>query len=591
MNRKLKTLVLVAMSVIAVCLAVYLFTSGTALTLAGLGINTIRSSNNPVGTYQAEVRLVGSVDEFVDEEPGVGPDDEWGSYNKTLTSERFSGLSEINRNTVADLKVRCEYDTGQITSFQTGLLMIHGRIIGTTEQDIFALDPNTCEEIWRTSDLGRPSKLLNYSVNRGAAYMDGRLFRGSQMGLVLAYDFETGERLWSTEIADINKGETVPAAPIAWNGLVFIGNAGGDNKGVKGRMYAIEAETGNIVWESYLVPREEGDLARGPVSDMPKFTASTWENLGQEDLPVTGGATWTSYSIDPATGILYVPGGNPAPSYAAAVRGGDNLFSGSLVMLEAMTGNYIEHYEIVPNDYHDWDVSNPPTIFTSRGGAKMVAIAPKDGHMYGFKQDSGELLYRTPVTRVENVDEPFSTEHFVHFCPGGVGGAEWNGAAFNPETNLLVVGEVDWCTKIKLESEEWIKEAPLFQPWTGNDYLNPLDEYGQQDPKSEWGGWIYAVDADTGIWQWRGRTNYPLLGGVTPTAGGLTLFGDAGGNFYAVDSRSGEKLWGQKIGGAIGGGVITYDSGLGQRIAVATGMTSIVWPVEQTTAKVVVLSL
>ena len=91
---------------------------------------------------------------------------------------------------------------------------------------------------------------------------------------------------------------------------------------------------------------------------------------------------------------------------------------------------------------------------------------------------------------------------------------------------------------------------------------------------ADWAGWVYAADADTGVWKWRLKSNYPIVGGMTPTAGGLVFFGDVGGNFYALDAATGEKLWGQKIGGAIGGGVIAYKAGGGEKIAVTTGFTA-----------------
>src|SRR5215472_2786639 len=200
---------------------------------------------------------------------------DWPSYNKTLTSERFSDLSQINTKNVAKLKVLCTYDTWRLTSFETGPIMIEGALIGTTEFDIFSIDPATCAENWRTHEE-YPAFIL--PTNRGAAYLDGRLFRGTQDGRVLAYDFKTGKRLWETPIGDSTKNEKVPAAPIAWNGLVFIGNAGGDFKGGKGRMYALDAKTGRIAWQFFLVPKTEGDTVRGPEGPSPLDT-STWKNI------------------------------------------------------------------------------------------------------------------------------------------------------------------------------------------------------------------------------------------------------------------------------------------------------------------------
>ncbi|MGI8569666.1 MAG: pyrroloquinoline quinone-dependent dehydrogenase [Methylocella sp.] len=510
----------------------------------------------------------------------------WPSYNKTLTSERYSQLSQINTKNVSKLKVLCIYDTKQYTGFEAGLIMMNDALIGATEHDIFSLDPANCHENWRTSEDYKPATLQG--VNRGAAYMNGLLFRGTQDGRVLAYDFKTGKRIWETTIADPKLGETAPAAPIAWNGLVFIGNAGGDNKGVKGRMYALDAKTGKIVWEFYLVPKIDGDPIRGPQGATP-LDMSTWKNAS--GTPITGGATWTSYTLDPVTGQLYVPGGNPAPDFATGPREGENLYSGAIVVLDAKTGAYKNHFKRVPKDWHDWDVSTAPALIQTKGGKKLLSVAPKDGHLYGFDLATNTMLYRTPVTRIENADAPFATGKAVHFCPGTLGGAEWNGPAYDPYTNLILIGEVDWCTTVTLQNDEQIQEVKPGKPWSGMATINPYHTYGTPDSFGNWAGWIYAVDAETGIWKWRLKSNYPIESGMTPTAGGIAFFGDMGGNFYVLDAANGQRLWGQKIGGAIGGGVITYIANGAQKVAVATGFTSILWPTEVVTGKIVILGL
>jgi len=512
---------------------------------------------------------------------------DWPSYNRTLTSERFSHLRQIDTTNVKDLKVLCTYDTKQVTSFETAPIMVNGALIATTEFDIFSLDPATCSENWRVHEDYPPSLL---SVNRGAAYLDDRLFRGTQDGRVLAYDFKTGKRLWETKIADMKKGESIPSAPIAWNGLVFIGNAGGDYKGVKGRMYALDAATGKVVWEFYLVPRQEGDPTLGPQGKSPLDTA-TWGNA--PGTPISGGGTWTSYTLDPTKGLLYVPGGNPAPDFALGVREGENLYSGSVVVLDAKTGDYKDHIKIVPEDWHDWDVSNPPALYQSRGGKQLLSIAPKDGHLYGFDRTANKMLYRVPVTQIENVEAPFEVGKSVHFCPGAVGGAEWNSPAYDPTTNLVLIGEVEWCTSVELQTEEKIVGSADAQPWTGMAALNPVNAFGRVDhADGHWAGWVYAVDADTGTWKWRLKSNYPVVSGMTPTAGGVAFLGDVGGHFYALDAATGDKLWGQKLDGAIGGGVITYTAQDGnQKVAAAIGFTSIMWPTQLTTGKIVVLGV
>jgi alcohol dehydrogenase (cytochrome c) len=511
---------------------------------------------------------------------------DWPSYNKTLTSERFSDLSQINTKNVGKLKVLCTYDTWRLTAFETGLIMVEGALIGTTEFDIFSIDPSTCAEHWRTHEE-YPAYIL--PTNRGAAYLDGMLFRGTEDGRVLAYDFKTGKRLWETTIGDMKKAEAVPAAPIAWGGLVFVGNAGGDFKGAKGHMYALDAKTGKIVWQFFLVPKTEGDTVRGPEGASP-LDNSTWKNV--PGAPISGGGAWTSATLDPATGLLYVPVGNPAPDFDIGAREGENLLTDSVVVLDAKTGAYKNHYKIVPRDWHDWDVSNPPALFQTAGGKKLMAVSPKDGFLYGFDRADNKLLYRTPVTKIENVEEPFSTEKDVHFCPGAGGGEEWNSPAYDPATNLIFTGEVEWCVTVKLQTREEVVADPIGQPWTAEKSWNPFNVFGKFTRADRvWAGWLHAVDADTGVWKWRLKSNYPIIGAVTPTAGGLVFFGDASGNFYALDAATGQKLWGQKIGGAIGGGVITYTANGAQKVAVATGYVSPAFPVQVRRAQIAILGV
>ena len=564
-----------------------------AVPLAGMAINYVRSWSAPSGTTTTE--LAAAAPEAAGApvpsrssaaRPPEAAAGDWPSYNKTLTSERYSQLSQINTTNVGKLKVLCTYDTGQYTSFETGPIMVNNALIGTTEHDIFSLDPTNCHENWRTHEDYKPASLL--AVNRGAAYMDGLLFRGTEDGRVLAYDFKTGKRVWETTVADPKLGESTPAAPIAWDGLVFIGNAGGDNKGGKGRMYALDAKTGKIVWEFYLVPKTAGDPIRGPQGATP-LDISTWKN--GSGTPITGGGTWTSYTLDPTTGELFIPGGNPAPDFATGPREGSNLYSGSVVVLDAKTGAYKSHFKLVPKDWHDWDVSTAPALIQTRGGKKLLSVAPKDGHLYGFDLATNTMLYPTPTTRIENAEAPFATAKAVHFCPGTVGGAEWNGPAYDPQTNLILIGEVDWCATVALQKDKDIRAVSPGKPWSAMATISPYDTYGVPNSFGDWAGWVYAADADTGVWKWRLKSNYPILSGMTPTAGGIVFFGDMGGNFYALNAANGQRLWGQKIGGAIGGGVITYTANGAQRVAVATGFTSILWPTEVVTGKITILGL
>jgi alcohol dehydrogenase (cytochrome c) len=554
--------------------------------VVGLIINYVRSLDASPGILTIEAADAAGGAEAASEAaapPAAPAAADWPSYNRTVGSERYSPLRQIDRTNVANIRVQCVYDTGEHTSFQAGPLVVDGALIGTTEEDIFSIDAITCAENWRTHE-----DFKHIAVNRGAAYMDGLLYRGSGDGRVLAYDFRTGARVWDTTIADVQHGESVSAAPIVWNGLIFIGNAGGDYKGGKGRMYALDAKSGKVIWEFYLVPKGPEETARGAQGATPLDT-STWGN--QAGTPITGGATWTSYTLDLATGELYVPAGNSAPDFATGPREGPNLYSGSVVVLDAKTGAYKRHYKLTSGDWHDWDVSNTPALIQSRNGNRLLAVAPKDGYLYGFNLDSNALIYRMAVTTIENADVRFASGKAVHFCPGARGGAEWNSPAYDPQTNLLLIGEVDWCATITLQSDAQIQATKMGRAWSAMATHNPYNVYGRQDPYRSAAGWLYATDADSGAWKWRAKSNYPIQGAITPTAGGVVFFGDMGGNFYALDKATGQRLWGQNLGGAIGGGLITYLAGGAQKVAVSVGFTSILWPTKVVTGKVVILGL
>ena len=502
----------------------------------------------------------------------------WSSYNRTLTSDRYAPLDEINKSNVAKLHPICTYDLGMQTEFETGPLVIDRTLYATSEMDIIAIDAATCQEKWRTHE-DIPVAGLHFPLNRGAAYLDGRLFRGTQDGRVFGYDAATGKKIWETKILQA-KGESVPAAPIAWNGMVFIGNAGGDVKGVKGRMYALDAATGKVVWETYLVPA--GGKAETP-SGTEKITAGTWGN--KPNVPITGGATWTSYTLDPKTGLLYVPGGNPAPDFVKGLRPGSNLLAGSVVILDAKTGAYRRHFSIVPRDYHDWDISSAPALFTTRSGRFEMAVAGKNGMLYGYDLGTNKRVFATPVTTRRNTTAPL--DKGTTFCPGPSGGAEWNGPAFSPDTNLIYTGEVDWCSIVTLVDDDATKAVPEGKNWTGavTDAL-----FGAHPPK--WGGWLMATDAETGKVKWKFKADAPVLSGVTPTKGGLVFAGEMNGNAYAFDAATGKALWQAKSDGALGGGLITYMVDGHQRVAVVSGTNTFVFPLSpKGNAKIVVFGL
>ena len=511
---------------------------------------------------------------------GFSQSSEWPGYNGDLAATRFSPLSEINAANVKDLHPVCTYDTGETTPFQSGLLMVQGVLYFTTYNSTYAVDASTCALKWK---YDRPGPRGGLGVSRGAAYLDGKLFRGSGDARVFALDAATGQPAWDAALGDPSNGESVPMAPLAWNGMVFAGNAGGDNFGVTGRVYALSAADGHELWRFNVVPDS------GPAR-------ATWKNVSDRNPP-TGGATWTSYSLDPDAGVLWISTGNVAPDFQLALHPGDNLYTTSVIALDANTGKMLRYVQPVKKDFHDWDMTAPPALIRTSGGRLLAAAAGKDGILYGLdrsgvtvssaSQAPLKIVYATPVTTRSNVKTPLNAKTETHFCPGTQGGTEWNGPAFHPTLNLVLVNAVDWCTAVMLADAATLtgKRGSI---WPGSDPKHP---FGNNDPKEKWGGWLTAVDADSGRVRWKYQSPTPLVAAVTPTAGGLVFTGDLNGDVLALDASAGSVLWRNATGAALGGGVISYQTNGHQRLAVAAGMSPANWPVTKTTARVVVYSL
>ena len=511
--------------------------------------------------------------------PLISPED-WPGYNRTLAGDRFSPLAEISRTNVTQMKSICSYNLPEVSSLQTGPIVVHGTMYFTTDTISYAINASTCAERWKQSRHNdKPSALL---VNRGFAYMDGRLFRGTSDSHVLAMDTTDGRVLWDHVIGDKAPGMSIPMAPIAADGMVFVGNAGGDQVGVTGHVYALDARDGHVAWQFDVVPDS------GPAR-------ATWTN---KRIPVTGGGFWTSFTFDTTNRVLYVPAGNPAPDFEGELRTGDNLYTNSVIALDAATGKMLGYNQLVKNDTHDWDVDSPPTLVTTHAGLQIIASANKDGQMAVLdrsqivrgKAVSGDLgnalpvLYRVPTTTRTNVDTPLSRDRVTRFCPGITGGSEWNSAAYSPNTNSLYVGTVDWCASVQLKRDT-TTIPPAGTTWLGNENKNPFG------PASEARGWLTSFDADSGTVRWQFHAPHPMLAGVTPTAGGLVFAADMSGELYAFGADSGHVLWKTNTGQSTGGGIISYSAGGRQLIAVSSGMKSSVWPGAAKQSRILVYGL
>jgi alcohol dehydrogenase (cytochrome c) len=467
---------------------------------------------------------------------------QWPTYNAKLNGQRYSSLDQIKTDNVKRLGEVCRMQIDGPTSFTAGLIVVDGIVYTTTSTETVALDATTCAVRWKYSYV--PDELEQAPSNRGVAVLDGRVFRGTADGRLIALDAATGKLLWKNEVGDPRLGESISAAPLAWQGVVYEGIAGGEF-GVKGRILAYDAATGRELWRFNTIPTGK------------EVGADSWKNA--KTTKTGGGAIWGALTLDVTTGELFVPVGNPWPTITGPYRPGDNLFTSSLVVLDAQTGALKWWHQLVPHDGRDLDLAAPPVLYRDSKIRDLVAFAGKDGYVQALDRDTQKLLFRVPITTIENEDS-LVTSAGTHICPGFGGGVEWNGPALDPVNHTLVTGAVDWCMTLA--------SAPL-------EYKAGEHEIGATiKPDATASGWVVAVDSETGDVRWRYHADKPVIAGVTPTAGGVIFTGDTAGNFIVLDSKTGAELAKINTGGALAGGVVTYEMGGKQYVAFASGNVS-----------------
>jgi alcohol dehydrogenase (cytochrome c) len=492
-------------------------------------------------------------------------DEAWYLYNGSYGGTRFSSLAQITPENVGSLHEVGRYQLPETTSFQSGPIVADGVLFVTTATSTYAVNASNGKLLW--SQKYQPKSLGLGTGVRGAAYVNGRLYRGTPDAHLIALDAKTGQVAWDVEAFDTAKGEYIAAAPIAWDGKLYIGNAGSD-VGAIGHVRAFDLRDGRRLWSFDNVP------ATGPGAD-------TWP--ADPGRVRAGGGMYSSFSLDPTDGSLYVPVGNPGPDFASDYRPGRNLYTSSVLRLDARTGALRGYHQFVEHDIHDWDIAASPILITSRAGRKMVVVGAKNGYLYAMDRDLSKIDFRVAVTTIENTEAPL-TSAGTRFCPGTQGGVNWFGPAYSPKQNAVYVDSIDWCTLLKLSGSEALQHE------YGMPFLGSSNAFGDSDPNNR-SGWVYAVDADSGKVLWKYHSSLPMVAGLTPTGGGLVFTGDLLGNLLAFDAPSGKVLLQVPTGGPVGGGVTTYGIDGKQYVAVAAGMNNAIMKTESGPASVVIFAL
>jgi alcohol dehydrogenase (cytochrome c) len=476
---------------------------------------------------------------------------DWLYHTHDYSGSRYAPLNQIDSANAKRLQVVCAFQVGETTNFQTGPIVYQGSMYITTPHETIALDASNCRPKWRHTWERKSIEPWGPHTNRGVAIKDGRLVRGTPDGYLLELNAQTGDLIWARKVADALAGETFTMAPMIFEDLILIGPAGSEN-GISGWVGAFRLSDGTEVWRFKTVPGVD------------EFNSQTWKN--PTGIKLGGGAVWTPLSLDPEKGELYVAVTNPAPDLPAALRPGDNRYSDSVIALDVHTGQLRWYKQTVPNDSHDWDLTQVSPIFKTKiDGVEhsLVATVGKDGILRSVDRSTHEALYATPVTTIKDADKAVTPEG-ISVCPGALGGVEWNGPAFNPASNLLYVGAVDRCTTFY--AAETVRYIP------GKLYIGGTIQLSDTSQ-----GWLTAVESSTGKVRWRYRSSRPMVAAVTTTSGNLVMSGELTGDFIVLDARSGDVLYRFNTGGPIGGGIVTYEIGGKQYVGLMSGRPSGFW--------------
>jgi len=476
---------------------------------------------------------------------------DWLTYGGNYAAQRFSELKQINKTNVNQLKLRWVYQLRRSGIAESSPIVADG-IMYVTEPPttVTALDVRTGRPVWRwTADL--PKDLLTiglFPTNRGVAILGDTVYVATIDAYLVALDAKTGTMKWRSQIGDNKQAVAITQAPMAINGKIIVGMGGGE-AGLRGYIDAYDAKDGKRLWRLYTIPTtgEPG--------------VESWEG---DSYKYGGATTWNTGAYDPQLNLLYWGTGNPAPDWNGDARKGDNLYSCSLLAIDADTGKMKWYFQFSPHETHDWDAAEPPILFdaTINGKSrKIVAQANRNGFYYVLDRATGEFLAGKPYIKetwakgldatgrpIELPDiDPTSKGNLIY--PSITGGVNWTSSSYSPLTGLFYVDARE-------QGAYYYKGHPTINPH------DPNDVGGGGGQKLVNGDAAYtavrALEAATGDRKWEFRMVGDSWTGTLATAGGLVFCADSQGNFFALDAETGKPLWNIQLGNAVRANPITY---------------------------------
>ena len=499
----------------------------------------------------------------------------WLSYGRTYSEQRFSPLSSITADNAKQLGLAWYADLDTNRGQQATPLVIDGVMyVSTAWSMVKAYDAATGKLLW-SYDPQVPRELGVKGccdvVNRGVAAWKGKIYVGTFDGRLVALDAKTGKPAWSVVTGD-HKNLTITGAPRVVKGRVIIGMSGGEY-GIRGYISAYDAETGKLAWRFYTVP---GDPSKPFENKAMEMAAKTWS--GEWWKLGGGGTTWDAISYDPDLNLVYFGAGNGiewARNYRTASKG-DNLFTSSIVALNADTGAYVWHYQATPGEEWDFDAVQQLILadLTIDGRPRKVIMqANKNGFFYVLDRRDGKLISATnfvPVNWASGVDpktgRPIEnpgirydlTGKPANMMPGALGGHSWQPMAYSPKTGLVYIPAQE--IGLEFTPVEGLATSPL--GW--NVAVATTNTPGTK-------GYLIAWDPVRRKEVWRAGYLGPWNGGTLTTAGNLVVQGDASGSFNVYRADTGEKLWSTPAQSAVMAGPMTYEVNGEQYIAVMSG--------------------
>jgi alcohol dehydrogenase (cytochrome c) len=484
----------------------------------------------------------------------------WLTFSGDYTGQRHSPLKQLTPRNVAGLVPQW--------IFQTDIPGIPGRGIENTplvvdgilyvtgnNNQAWAIDGRTGRPIWnyrRRLPNNFIASVCCGPVNRGFGILGDRLYMGTLDAHLIALDRMTGKVIWDVAVGDLKKANAITAAPLVVKNLVIIGVAGGDFSS-RGYIDAYDAQSGERVWHFNTIPMP-GD----PGSE-------TWPNA---DVAARGGgAVWVTGSYDPALNLVYYGTGNPNPDYYGDDREGDNLYTCSLVALDAATGKMRWHYQFTPHDVHDWDSAHVPVQADLKIGGqarKVIMVANRNGFFYTLDRESGKLLVGKPfidgsnwAKEIGKDGRPIVLDNIgtAEKClPDNHGGTNFQPPTFDPDLGLFFVTAHETCATWEGVRPTEPIAMGVRVPSGGRSLVEGRDQFSA----------LRAIDPTTGQRRWEHKYRpYPssvaldLTGGLMSTASGLVFTGD--GYFYAFDGATGKELWKFQVGAQVwGSAAVTY---------------------------------